>query len=43
MECVETREGKEWKVLEELNSGYRMGDIILRPALVVVGKEKSGE
>lgn len=38
MECVDTREGKEWDVLEEVKSGYKIGDIVLRPALVVVGK-----
>lgn len=41
MECVETRTGEDWKVLEEVRSGYKMGDIVLQPAQVVVGKEKN--
>lgn len=41
MECVGTRKGKEWEVLEEVKSGYRIGDIILRPAYVIAGKEKN--
>lgn len=40
MECVETKEGEDWKVLEEVRPGYKMGDIILQPAQVVVGKKK---
>ncbi len=40
MECVETKIGEDWKVLEETRSGYKLGDIILRPALVVVGKKE---
>jgi molecular chaperone GrpE (heat shock protein) len=43
MECVETREGEDWKVLEETRSGYKFGDMILRPALVVVGKKGDAE
>lgn len=43
MECVETRVGEDWKVLEEARSGYRLGDMILRPALVVVGKKGDSE
>lgn len=43
MECVETRIGEDWKVLEETRSGYKLGDIILRPALVVVGKKGDSE
>lgn len=39
MEAVETREGQEHKVLEEMKAGFRAGDVILRPALVVVGKK----
>lgn len=40
MEAVETRIGEEHKVLEEVKAGFRSGDVILRPALVVVGKEQ---
>ena len=43
MECVESKEGQEWKVLEEVKAGYRLGDIILRPALVIVGKKGDAE
>jgi len=40
MEAVETREGEDLKVLEELKAGFRSGEIIIRPAFVVVGKSK---
>lgn len=40
MEVVDTREGEEHKVLEEVKAGFKSGDVILRPALVVVGKGK---
>ena len=40
MEVVETRDGEDWKVLEEVKAGFRSGDVILRPALVVVGKKE---
>lgn len=43
MECVETRRGEDWKVLEEVKAGYKLGDMILRPALVVVGKKGDSE
>ncbi|RJQ35902.1 nucleotide exchange factor GrpE [Candidatus Microgenomates bacterium] len=39
MECVQTKEGEEGKVLEEIRAGYIIGDKVLRPAQVVVGKE----
>jgi len=39
MEVVETKDGEDWKVLEEVKAGFRMGEVILRPALVVVGKK----
>lgn len=40
MECVETKEGNDWEVLEEVRAGYRSDDLILRPAYVVVGQRK---
>ena len=43
MECVGTKEGEELKVLEETRTGYKLGDIILRPALVIVGKKDIDE
>ena len=38
MECVTTREGEEGKVLEEIRVGFTLGDKVLRPAQVIVGK-----
>lgn len=38
MECVQTIEGEDGKVLEEVKAGYILYDKILRPAQVVVGK-----
>jgi len=38
MECVTTKEGEEGKILEELRSGYMLGDTIIRTAQVTVGK-----
>lgn len=40
MECVETEEGEEGLVLEEIRSGYKLYDKVLRPAMVKVGKQK---
>lgn len=37
MECVTTEEGEEGKVLEETRAGFKIGDIVLRPAQVIVG------
>jgi len=39
MECIQTKEGEEGKVLEELRPGYMMHDKLLRPAQVTVGQE----
>ena len=39
MEAVETREGEEHKVLEEVKAGFRSGETVIRPAYVVVGKK----
>jgi molecular chaperone GrpE len=41
MECVQTEEGKEGKVLEEIRSGYTLNEKVIRPALVKVGKENN--
>lgn len=43
MECVSTIEGEDNKVLEEVRSGYIMGDTVIRPAQVRVGKQKIAE
>lgn len=40
MECMETDEGEEGKVLEEIRVGYLLNGNLLRPALVKVGKQK---
>ena len=39
MECVETIEGEEGKVVEEVRAGYTLFEKLLRPALVKVGKK----
>lgn len=41
MECIETKNGKKNWVLEEIRLGFRLGEDILRPAQVVVGKEEN--
>lgn len=38
MECFTTEEGQENKVTTELQAGYMLGDKVLRPARVKVGK-----
>ncbi len=44
MDAVDTRESREdGKVVEELASGYRYGDMLIQPAKVVVGKKPQGE
>src|SRR3990167_9205710 len=40
MEAVQTGEGEENRVLEELSPGYMLDDKLLRPAQVVVGQGK---
>lgn len=40
MECVEVGQGKEGKVLDEIQPGYKLGDRVLRVAQVKVGKKK---
>jgi molecular chaperone GrpE len=41
MEGIKIVEGDENKVIEELRSGYKMGDQVLRPAQVTVGKKEA--
>jgi molecular chaperone GrpE len=38
MECVQTVDGPDGKVIQELRSGYILYDKVLRPAQVTVGK-----
>jgi len=40
MDCVETIEGNEGKVLEEVRPGFMLYDKVIRPASVKVGKRK---
>lgn len=40
MECVQTAEGEEGKVLEEFRAGYLLYDKVLRPAQVTVGRKE---
>ncbi len=35
-------EGPEGKVIHEVQRGYRLGDRVVRPAVVVVGKGAGG-
>ncbi len=39
MECIDTKEGEENKVLEVARDGYKMSDKVLRPVQVRVGKK----
>ncbi len=39
MEAVSTAQGTDNLVMEEVRAGYTIGDTILRPAQVIVGKE----
>lgn len=39
MECLETIEGEEDRVLGEVRTGYMLGEHVLRPAQVRVGKK----
>lgn len=39
MEAVDTVDGEDGKVIEEVQSGYMIGDKLLRPAMVKVGKK----
>lgn len=43
MECVETVEGEEGKVTEEVRPGFKLADRILRAALVKVGVENKND
>lgn len=42
-EAVSQAEGEENKVLAVVQKGYRLGDRVIRPAMVVVGKGKQQE
>jgi len=39
-EAVMFGEGEEGKILSEVQRGYKLGDRVIRPAMVVVGKRK---
>lgn len=39
MECVDTVEGEEGKVVEEVRAGYTLNDQVIRPAQVRVGRQ----
>ncbi len=39
MECVETVKGEDGKVEEEVRTGYMLHNLLIRPALVKVGKK----
>ncbi|MGI5827853.1 MAG: nucleotide exchange factor GrpE [Patescibacteria group bacterium] len=41
MECVDKKQGKENKVLEVAQKGYKLHDRVLRPAKVVVGSSQN--
>jgi molecular chaperone GrpE len=41
-EAVMCVEGEEGKVCEEIQKGYKLGDRLLRPSRVKVGKEQDG-
>lgn len=40
MECVATEKGEDGKVLEELRAGFMLGEQVLRPAQVKVGRKQ---
>jgi len=42
-EAIMQAEGEEGKVLAEVQKGYMLGDRVLRPALVIVGKGKASQ
>ena len=43
MEVIQTAAGEENKVIEELRSGFMIGENVLRPAQVTVGKKGDPE
>lgn len=43
MECVDTVEGEENKVIEEVSPGYTLFETVLKPARVKVGKKRKDE
>jgi molecular chaperone GrpE len=42
-EAIQYAEGEEGKVVAEVQRGYKLYDRVLRPAMVIVGKEKEKE
>jgi molecular chaperone GrpE len=40
-EAVMFGEGEEGKIISEVQRGYKLGDRVIRPAMVVVGKQKA--
>ena len=42
-EAVSQGDGEEGKIIEELQKGYKQGERLIRPALVVVGHGKKEE
>lgn len=43
MECVETQQGEENRVIEEVRAGYTLHGRVIRPAQVKVGKRENHE
>lgn len=43
MECVETVDGEENKVIDEVRPGFLLNEKLLRPAVVKVGKGKASD
>lgn len=41
MECIQTIDGEDGKVIDEVRAGYKLNDTVLRPAQVRVGKSAS--
>jgi len=43
MECLELAEGEDGLVMEEVRKGYKLGDKVIRTAMVRVGTKNKGE
>jgi molecular chaperone GrpE (heat shock protein) len=43
MECLELVEGEEGTVIDEARKGYKLGDKVIRTAMVRVGTKNKGE
>ena len=41
MDCIQTIDGEEGKVLDEVRAGFMLHDNLLRAAEVIVGKSSS--